>query len=80
MTTQELTEAKARLYKTAFFSAHAHELEPRLPSGPIRVMFMTKAWNAMYLRHECVFACYTTMEDTSYIGSYFENALERFVL
>lgn len=75
-----MTEAQARLYKTAIFAEAAHTLEASLPVDPVRITYMGAMFNAFYGVDEPVFATFRTMDDSSYIGSYFARALKDFAL
>lgn len=74
------SEAKARLYKTAQFTTTTRGFWPHLTADPVRVRFMHVERNHLHNCHEPVYACYADMADESLIGTYFERALERFVL
>jgi hypothetical protein len=78
--TMSATEAKARLYKTAEFSAPMRNLEPHLTTEPVRVVFMSLQRNEPFKCDEPVYAVFGDMTDESFIGTYFERALTRFVL
>ena len=76
-----LSVEKARLYKTAYFSQFAHEFLPdQLPRDAVRLVFMRQELNHYHSRMESLFAVYRTMDNCSFIGAYYENALQNFVL
>ena len=70
----------AKLYRTARFAPAKLAIAPGLPTGFIRVAFYHEQWNQLDMRMENVFGCYGTMEDESFIGYYFENALTDFCM
>jgi len=75
MTMQIFTQDQVRAFRTARFSERAHAAQSGLPTVAVRVKFVSGAYNAFYLRNECVFACFANDDDTSLIGTYYQNAL-----
>jgi hypothetical protein len=75
-----MTPGKAKYFRTAQFNAAARQNFPELPTDPVRVEFSRTAQNTMTGQTECLFDVYTTMDNASFIGTYYENALERFGL
>ena len=70
----------AKLYRTARFAPSKLAMAPGLPTTFIRVVFYHEQWNQLRQKAENVFACYSTMDDSSFIGYYFESALTDFCL
>jgi len=75
---QIFTQDQARLYRTARFSDEAHAMQKGLPTVPVRIAFFCEPYNAYHRRNECVFACYVNEDDTTLIGTYFQNAFVDF--
>ena len=69
------THDQGRAYRTARFTERAHAFQSHLPKPPVRIVFIAVVYNAFHRRHECLFACYLNDDDTTLIGTYFQNAL-----
>lgn len=75
MTMQIFTPEQLRVFRTARFSERAYALQSGLPTVPVRIKFVYWAYNAFYRRTECLFACFVNEDDTTLIGTYYQNAL-----
>lgn len=78
MTIAIVTSSEAATFRTARFSEEAHTLGQALPRDPIRVEYFSETWNAFHKRMECIFSCYQSKDDASFIGTYFQNGLTAF--
>jgi len=74
----ELTAHPDAQFVTACFTKEAHELQPNLPKGPVRIRYSCHQWNEVVKRREPVYACYLTSDRSSTLGTWYKNALERF--
>jgi hypothetical protein len=64
---------------TAYFAKAAHELTPNLPMTAVRIQYVHHAYNTYRKRHEALYHCYEGHDFvTGYLGTWYENALERF--
>lgn len=72
---QILTPTQLETVLTARFSGPAHSMQRGLPTIPVRVKFMYTVLNVYHGRNEPIFACFLDDDDSSLIGTYFENAL-----
>lgn len=61
----------------ASFTQEAHDLQPGLPAGPVRIRYSCHQWNEVVKRSEPVYACYRA-SDRSSLGTWYKTALERF--
>lgn len=77
---QPMTEEKAKLYKTAFFTSEATEMLKGLPDHPVRVAFHGMGINSIFQKPVPVFAVYKTMDSGSFVGYFYANALHHFAL
>jgi hypothetical protein len=75
---QIFTQDQVRAFRTARFSARVHAAQADLPTGPVRIKFLTGAFNAFYRRNECLFYVYAGDDDKTLIGTYYQNALVDF--
>lgn len=75
MTIQAFTQEQVRLLRTARFSERAHAVQSGLPTERVRIAFFTGAFNAFFRRNECIFYVYAGDDDSTLIGTYYQNAL-----
>jgi hypothetical protein len=75
MTIQAFTQEQVRELGTARFSERAHAVQSGLPTGRVRIKFFTGAFNTFFRRNECLFYVYAGDDDTTLIGTYYQNAL-----
>lgn len=64
-------------FRFACFTKKAHDLQPGLPTGPVRLRYLSHQWNEVVKRREPVYACYRA-SDRSSLGTWYRTALERF--
>jgi hypothetical protein len=75
MTIQAFSQEQVRSLRTARFSERAHAVQSGLPTERVRINFFTGAFNTFFRRNECLFYVYAGDDDTTLIGTYFQNAL-----
>lgn len=75
MTIQAFSQEQVRALRTARFSERAHAVQGGLTTERVRIKFFTGAFNAYFRRNECLFHVYAGDDDTTLIGTYFQNAL-----
>lgn len=73
----ETTSHPDAQFHFASFTKEAHELQPDLPPGPVRIRYSCHQWNEVFKRREPVYACYRA-SDRSPLGTWYKTALERF--
>lgn len=76
MSTETTSHPHAQ-FITAHFTKEAHELQPGLPQGAVRIRYSSQQWNEVLKRHEPVYACYRTSGQSQSLGTWYKNALER---
>jgi hypothetical protein len=79
MTIQTFSQEQVRALRTARFSERAHAIQSGLPTERVRIKFFTGAFNAFYRRNECLFSVYAGDDDSTLIGTYYQNALTDFL-
>lgn len=75
MTIQAFTQEQVRALRTARFSERAHAVQSGLPTERVRIKFFSGAFNAFFRRNESLFYVYAGDDDTTLIGTYYQNAL-----
>lgn len=75
MTIQAFTQEQVRLLRSARFSDRAHAVQGGLPKERLRIKFFTGAFNTFFRRNECLFYVYAGEDDSTLIGTYYQNAL-----
>ena len=75
MTIQAFSQEQVRALRSARFSERAHAIQSGLPTERVRIKFFTGAFNAFYRRNECLFNVYAGDDDSTLIGTYYQNAL-----
>ena len=77
--TQTTTPGEAKFYRTARFTVETiDKIKPRLlHDGFVKVVYLQHEYNAMYGCDEAIYMCY---DHEGLVGTFFERALENFVL
>lgn len=75
MTIQAFSQNQVRALRSARFSERAHAIQSGLPTERVRIKFFAGAFNAFYRRNECLFYVYAGDDDSTLIGTYYQNAL-----
>jgi len=75
MTIQTFSQDQVRALRTARFSERAHAVQHGLPTERVHVKFFIGTFNTFFRRNECLFYVYVGDDDSTLIGTYFQNAL-----
>lgn len=75
------TPCKAKLYRTARLTKMTQKWAAYDKNdGFVRTVFHSQAYNAVTRRQEAIYSCFSGMDEASFIGDFFEYALQDFAL